>query len=839
MSIGTVKAMSPVLLLTGLVLLLGTGYLLILSRSHFSRALPKSVRPSNKTSRVAEALILLCAAAAIIVFTATNISTGGRLLSLDRYRPGFAVINVAVAAAAATGVIIGVLVALLRWTSGGTMIAAAALCWYGLMVNGPEKLIESLGPKEWTIPDATLTFEMTGIDAQGAELWVNGVKLGTLPHKTTFDEFYAAVPFWAEEPNEFKLENRDSWLRVPSYERPGEGGSSNFIPWARIEIPKQPVHWRDRRAGRISDRDKGRQAAEARTYYVRVRLGDEWGYASGRSGRSGGGGGRYERRRASVRFGFIFPERQKRIEKLLDIARLHDYTPQPQWFEAMETYRSDGWVSVREAMDSEPEMSKLLDAWAAWRYGLDEITDAKSAWHKFEQICEQAERRQCYMTSDIAGRAVELLVPRLDQKRLIRRALEFIRSTRLYSWHHWQMNDRLQFGMSYSRDSTRFFGAWAGDRGGQLPPGGYAVAHAVWRLDEILDSQDDTKPNVVESELVPAFIAAYPKSLGLRHLRIAAAIGGPHIEQYLLRQDWRASPEELPMGQVMSATGEGANGWLYLLASLQSPAGRKFRRENHERLMKMADAFAADTSTRWSDELDFLFLDKELGEKSLAMKYWPRFKATLPVRAHRPLLLQFQYLIRMEPLSTADMYVQCWRDFRGDSSVFVRALKAFGELPVPRGKRELIHDALRRQIEKTVSNLTDDEDEQRMRRWLLARLRQDLFPPDDREHAEGVIADLRTGGPRYKTEDITVWLANARPQNPLLDMLADASEPELRLLVMEGLREHPTPANRRTLQKLLQDGDEQVRSAAQSVAGELEEMLKMPVRTLACGEKGD
>ncbi|MHC4566391.1 MAG: HEAT repeat domain-containing protein [Planctomycetota bacterium] len=837
MNMDLAKPVTLVVLLTGLVFLLGTGYLLIWSRSNFSRALPKSARPSNKTSRIAEALILFCAAAAILVFAATNISTGGRLLRLDQYRPGFAAINVAVAAAAAAGVLLGVLVTLLRRTSGGTMIAAAALCWYGLMVNGPEKLIESLGPKEWTIPDATLTFEMTGIDAQGAELWVNGVKLGTLPHKTTFDEFYAAVPFWAEEPNEFKLENRDSWLRVPSYERPGEGGSSNFIPWARIEIPKQPVHWRDRRAGRISDRDKGRQAAEARTYYVRVRLGDEWGYASGRSGRSGGGGGRYERRRASVRFGFIFPERQKQIEKLLDIARLHGYAPQPQWFEAMETYRSDGWVAVREAMDTEPDMSKLLDAWATWRYELDGITDPTSAWRKFEQICKQAERRQYYMTSDIAGRAVELLVPRLDQKRLIRRARKAIRSTRFYSWHNWQMNDRLQFGMSYNRDATRFFGAWTGDRGGQLSPGGYAVAHAVWRLDEILDSQDDTKPNVVESELVPAFVAAYPR--GQRHLRMAAAIGGPHIEQYLLRQNWRASPEELPMGQVMSVTAEDVNNWLYLLANLQSPTGRRFRHDNQERLMQMADAFTADISSRWNDELDFLFLDKELGDKSLAMKYWPRFK-TLPGRADRDALsFQFQYLIRMEPLSSVEMYAQCWRDFRGDSYVFDRALKSFTKLPVERSKRERIRAALKEQIEKTVTNVTDGLDEHETRRRLLARLGQYLLEPEDHERAEEVIADLMAGGSRYKTEDITNWLANARPQNPLLNMLAAADEPELRLLAIAGLKEHPTPANRQTLQEFLQDGDEQVCSAAQSVATELDEMMQMPVQALAYEEKGD
>ena len=64
-------------------------------------------------------------------------------------------------------------------------------------------------------------------------------------------------------------------------------------------------------------------------------------------------------------------------------------------------------------------------------------------------------------------------------------------------------------------------------------------------------------------------------------------------------------------------------------------------------------------------------------------------------------------------------------------------------------------------------------------------------------------------------------------------MLADANEPQLRLLVMGALREHPTPGNRAILERLLHDTNEQVREAARSVSSELEALKELPTRPLA------
>lgn len=823
------------IILVLLLLLRALGFLKIPSSGGF---LPKAARVGDRTSRIAEAIVLACAAAAIFVFTATNTSTGGRLLILDQFRPEFAATNVLVAAVMAIGVAVGILIVLTWRTAVGVLIAAAVLCCYGVLLNGPEHLLESLAPEGSTIPDASLTFRLSSPDVDGAELWVNGVHLGTLPYETTFEDFYQKVPHWAEEPNEFK--NRSSMLFVPNRWHPESSrpSGSYYSLWGEITIPKQPEHWRVRNSRRIMDLNERRKIEDAdersRTYYAQVKLGDEWGGFNG-GGSSSGGGGRYDRRRANVHFGFIFLQRNARIEKLLDKARLSDYRPDAEWFKTMQTYKADGWLAVRKAMDEEPEMSQVLDAWAVWQYELDKVTDSESAWGAFERICKKVDKRQYYLTSDIAGRAVELLVPRLDTDRLARRALSTIRSTQSFGWYTWQMNDRTQFGFSYRPDglytgANRLTGQWVGGRGGKLSPSDYAVAHAVWILDEMLDHQDDAQPNVIERKIVPTFICWNFRSPSL--LRVATKIGGPEIGRYLLRQRWRTKPEDLPYQEHISVHGEELNGWLYLLANLHSPAGRRFHMENENRLFEMADVLVNDMRMGWYDELDFLFEDLDRASESLAVKYWPRFRALASTKQPDTLLFQYYYLVHMEPLSTVDMYVKCWRDYRADRSCFYEALEVFDKLVLRLDKREQILTALKRHVERNVSNVTGESDQQRLRKYLLERMKEKLLLQNDSRQAEDIFGELKVKNAKYKSENVAAWLEHAEPRHPLVKMLVDSNEPGLRMLVMGALKEHPIPANRAILQRLLRDSDERVRKAAEEVAAVLKALVEMSSKKL-------
>ncbi len=212
--------------------------------------------------------MLLGVAAAIFAFTATNTSTGGRLLILDQLRPGFALVNVLAAVAAGLGALVGVLMALFWRTSTGVIVAAGVLCIYGTVLNGPQDILESLAPKDSMVPDASLTFVLSTPDVEGGELSINGVHLGTLPYETTYDEFHQRVPFWRNEPNELKLENLRSWLEVPEGWHPGSSRPSTrqYPPWAKITVPERPAEGDRPRLGLRAER-------RARTYYAQREVG--------------------------------------------------------------------------------------------------------------------------------------------------------------------------------------------------------------------------------------------------------------------------------------------------------------------------------------------------------------------------------------------------------------------------------------------------------------------------------------------------------------------------------------------------------------------------------------
>jgi hypothetical protein len=233
--------------------------------------------------------------------------------------------------------------------------------------------------------------------------------------------------------------------------------------------------------------------------------------------------------------------------------------------------------------------------------------------------------------------------------------------------------------------------------------------------------------------------------------------------------------------------------------------------------------------------LDFLFLDLDLGPNSPAWRYWPRFKAAATQDKHDALSLQYEYLARMEPLSTVALYVQCWKEFRGDPTEFYQALDNLAKSSVPYRKRQEIHAALADHVQRDISNIEAryEPDEQSLRRNLLTYLEENLLPITDEARAPDLLAELRTGSPRYHPQNVAAWLAHGAPAHPLVTMLAEANEPSLRLLVMAALREYPTPANRAILQALLQDNNEQVRTAAQAVAAALAAFKETPPAQLA------
>ena len=92
-------------------------------------------------------------------------------------------------------------------------------------------------------------------------------------------------------------------------------------------------------------------------------------------------------------------------------------------------------------------MAVLLDDFADWTFALDEAGDAQSAWQCFEAICRKADTSGVYSTETLAGRAVELLAPRLDFARLTEASKRLLHSGDGLSWMHWTGQDRVHFGI--------------------------------------------------------------------------------------------------------------------------------------------------------------------------------------------------------------------------------------------------------------------------------------------------------------------------------------------------------------------------------------------------------
>ncbi|MCY2926504.1 MAG: hypothetical protein NT031_13890, partial [Planctomycetota bacterium] len=634
---------------------------------------PANPPPAPRTACFVEALVLAAAATIIIAITACWPNTNGYMLMLDQLSPAYAAFNVAVFAVAVAGAAVAVGMTLTGRTLAGGIVMTVVLSAYGLTLNGMSYPGEWFLPRSITEPVAEYVIVPTGPNVDGAELWVNGVLLGKAPYKTTPEEFKAKVPYWPEPPADYKTDKAD----VPRYSL--WGGTTDFhYRWIKFELPNPP--------------EPGGRSPESRpprpVYYARVRYAGEWALAAGGSGSGSSGGGRGPVRMHST-FDVILPERQRRLDTLLTKARLADYRVGPDWFRAIETYDNDGWIAVRQAGDTEPAMMGLLDEWVRWHYGLDKPLDAEAAWAALERIGDEVDRRGEYLTSSLAGRAVELLTPMLPRERLVDRAVELIRCSGSVSLVKWEMNGRLQFGFKerpggsigsgggYSMHSG---GGWWGSAA--FPGDGFPIAHAVWMLHEEILRRHEPSPNLIQRRIVPELVRSWGDKWLIDLMLVAAHFGGEDIDRFLLRQKWGDKPSPGWNDRVSLGGGNDTNKWLYLLAHLNDEAGRTFRREHAGAVMEMADSVFKGSGRLWMNgKPGFLFADPDL-----ALRYWPRFDQ-LAGSARRnfdePLTARWRYLAELGPAATGAMFVEAWRHSDPDLMDYDGAMSALDGVPEP------------------------------------------------------------------------------------------------------------------------------------------------------------
>jgi len=800
-------------LLVGIALAGGSTWLAELHRGRRYRAfaqlggsfLPADASPPALACRLAEAVILAAAGTVVLVMTATNRSTGGLLLRLGQVSPAVAKAHLIVFVCAAVGTLAAVVLTL-RQTAAGVLLTAAVLCLYGWLLNGPWPMLDHLASSKPVEPVTKYTIALEH-DITGAGLWVNNVYLGKTPVETTLDAFHAKVPPWAEPPPEHR--DRSDAVRLTEHGLHGESTSFRHR-WMRFPVPS----FRDGHRGRArSDPER------LGHYYARVKRDGEWG--GGRGAGAGSSGGRYTRT-GHTTLRVCFPTRLRRIETLLDKARLCDYAIDAGWARAMDTYGKQAWLMAREACEQEPRLRSVLNAWAAWRYGLGEATDAPAAWSALQRVASEADERRYYSTASIAGRAVELLSPKLDPKQLVTEVMAALK--RYQSWPN-AITIEHQYGQ------RQFSVLTGGERTpGAAPASVAALAHAIWLVDRRLDESRSSEPNVIERNIAPALIRRMHRTDALK---AACILGGPGIETFLFRSDWRTEPDlssrlGLPLGG-----GPPVNRWLYLLAHLPTPAGSQFRRKHEQKLMALADRLQ-HTCHEGLDLCGFLFLDLDRSSDSLAARYWPRYEALTTRLAGGSLAAQWRYLVKMEPVSTVEMYLEIWRGFSHGHTWYETGLRELDALATD--KRQAVIDGLMHEVHET--EVIPKGWRGSVSSWQDYIIRHLMHHASDEHVAEETLVRLQADPSSQNPRRIALWLEHTRPDHPLVAMLAEEPDHRLRLLVMGALKSHPTPANRAIMRQLLTDPAPEVKAAAQDVEAALRELAATEPSELAAGRSG-
>ncbi|MGD0519103.1 MAG: hypothetical protein ABSA26_16330 [Thermoguttaceae bacterium] len=731
---------------------------------------------------------------------------------LGQLRPECALTQAIRFACVVAGAGIAIIGALSGRTLAGTIVLVVVLIGYGYVVmgnryGGYDKMAEK--------PAVHYTIDLSGVNVDGAELWVNGVYLGKTPYIATVDEFISKVPYWPEQPKDYDTDN----VAIPEYQQDGVSAST-YYRWIKFQSPV--VVW----AGSLVT---PLPLADWRTYYARVRYAGEWGL------HGGGGGGGMTNYYADSEVNVFFPERQKRLDALLNKARLTDYRVWDDWYKAMETYNEDGWIALDNAVGKEPGMKKVMDDWASRRYQLDKVVDEESAWQTFQRICDEAKSREWYLTASLAGHAVEILVPKLPQDRLVEKTVKIIRNSDTFDYTQWTLNGRLVFGINQGPGFVSLGKAGSmynsGSVEGQFPVSGFPVngfpvAHAIWKLNDRLVAEKAASPNIIQLRIVPEIIRRfYRKPSSDAPMLIATHFGGPAIDTLLQRQSRHF--DRLNLWDDIS---------LYYIVYLKDEVGQKYRHDYAWSIMSSADWRCEKTSSLHDlpDQIDFIFV-----EPWLAKEYWPHFAKLIrqepsserlirQKQFFNPLKTQWQYLLKMGDSAMPEMFVEAWKETKINFSDFMFSVQLLKQLD--RKTQQNVVDSLVEEIQINSSNLVNVPEN------LKKEMIRQLQTPSG-EHDPQLVFETLEKGPQADRDSLMkylpLWLEHNEPASHLVDMLAKADDPKLRALALGAVRANPTPEHQALLQQLLNDPDSTVREAAEKVSKELKVLAEADPREYA------
>ena len=682
-----------------------------------------------------------------------------------------------------------------RQTVAAAILLTIFFCGAGFAVN--EGIVFSHEGHEEEIRDIKVPLKVSiKGDVVGADVWFNDEHIGKTPIEANLDEVLDSIPDWEEPPDEFR--DHDKFLR-------NRHGFFRPLAWFHVNEAKK-----------VGFEEEGNKS---RAIYARVELNGERLFAHGHHIVTGGSRtfGRVEPCR--VIMDVFLPKWLDDVEVLLNHARLTDYQIDDGWIKAAESYEATVWEKLRQLTVDEPAFNQVLDQWAAKKYDLASATDAKAAWAIFEQIRSDADTKHSYNTDEPAGRAVELLLPKLDANQVIDLAEERIASFHTgpgFSMYHGYMVDRFHFG-TYADQS------WDGS--GPLSAGDVALAHAVWQLDILSDEENSHSDNRIERQIAPALIRLSPSNGMI--FNMAGAIGGSIYEKYVLRHNWRvAVDDDTDYNDRIRITPIEVNRWLHTAAWMRSEAGRQFRREHGGYLLRMAERILREGwgfQHSWSsDAIDFLFLDAD-DPNNLAVQFWPtfhRFATSEPHAWSEAPRVRWKYLARIEPHCTVEQFVSAYRPYCDERcnkeelrqlqpnlqfkvlTALAEESKRLANEAKPNTPSYQIREANHQDFVRMSHQVACEASAKALIKWL------DVDESDRRSRLNTLIG-LRD--------------ANRLPIHQFR-ALSNSVTSDLRLLVLPAIERHPVAERRELLKKLREDKDADIRDSAADLQQRLEAM---------------
>ena len=802
--------------------------------------------PTKKIAATAETIAIAGLGLLILLPTATNENSNGLMLKLSEQSRSVGIYSIAAFVLALTGYGASLWIALRGRGKMAIWFMSGCLVMYGVAQNGfpfpGGDIVHQLRSSQLAVTsiDPIIRFDLINCNFSGVDLWVNDVHLGKTPVEIPMSEYFRSVPDWSEFAVDHfqKMEregaiaesDQESYYRgeyvrfeIPSLERLRQMGSSSVKYKIIPEVEKQ-LQKREKQA---TESEKGASHAA----FIRVEYDGQPGTSDSLTC---GWGGHRELLEPSLRF--RFPHREAEIKHLLDRARLTDYEIDADWIEAMEGFGHDGWLAVRKAMAHEPEMNMVFDTWAAEKYQINVMRSSLGAIEKLREIMQEADKQQFYITASPAGRAVELLIPRIHFVELLGMADDFLDKVGSVHWGqandlfgqpvYWIQEEATRFRLPSPARSSGYGLNW--NRGEKCPPSGLVLGQALW-----LANQQMQKRLSAEDPWNPIYDEIAPKLIRLSHLsdssllRMIIPLGGAPLEKFLLRQMNRSKAFPVDFyEQLQGVYTHDFNRWWYWGAHLSGDLGTSVRKRIDDDLRTLLNKSMQHMSigSELERHFSFLFLDKYWDRRSLGFRYWPEFRSVVRNKnEHMALQVQLSYLLAMEPAPPVEVYADVFAEEKRANSdkkylYFYESYRQLNRLPEEKraAVMDAIYDAILAEEEAVVAVLVDEENKvfrrresesQQLLEWKEFRY-QGI---DDTKTADYYLDLFRDeSANQHQVEQIKQrfkqrLLRDAGRWPVVVAALAAAAEEEYRLLALEAIETCPSAKYRELLQELRTD----------------------------------